>query len=206
MRFEHSSPSKGKTKVSNDKTVFSSDKLLEPHKKGKFDLKREIFSWIETLLFSLVAVSLFITCMARMTPVDGSSMYPTLHDKDRIISTSIHGGYKRNDIIVAKRKDDTPIVKRIIAIEGDTIDIDFDTGEVFLNGELLIEEFINEPTTTRHNFNGPITIPKGHVFVMGDNRNYSDDSRVSRIGLIDERNIFGKVIFKIFPLSRFGAV
>lgn len=174
--------------------------------KEKFNLKKEIFSWIETLVVSLIIVSLVITFVGRMMKVDGSSMEPTLHNDDRIITTSIHGDYQYNDVVVIRRKGDTSIVKRVIALAGDKIDIDFTTGSVYLNDKLLDEPFINEPTTLPEDFSGPVTVPEGHVFVMGDNRNHSDDSRSAGIGMIDERNIFGKVIFRVFPLSNIGKI
>lgn len=206
MKFEHSkSYSKKTIKMPFRRKKTDKSETLEQQDQ-KFDLKKEVFSWIETLLFSLIIVSLLNTFIIRMTPVDGSSMEPTLQDCDRIITTSIHGKYEHGDIVTIRRKDDTPLVKRIIAIAGDKIDIDFEKGDVYLNDKLLDEPFIAEPTKNAENFSGPITIPEGHVFVMGDNRNYSDDSRNSRIGLIDERNIFGKVIFRIFPFNTFGTI
>lgn len=203
MKFEHSKSTPKKKSTLIERSANADENKV---KAKKPDVKREIFTWIETLLFSLIAVSLINTFVIRMTPVDGESMMPTLQNKDRIITTSIHGGYKHGDIITARRKDDTPIVKRIIAMEGDKIDIDFENGNVYLNDKLLDEPFIAEPTKNSENFSGPITIPKGYVFVMGDNRNFSDDSRNSKIGLIDERNIFGKVIFRIYPFGTFGTL
>ncbi|MFZ2537743.1 MAG: signal peptidase I [Oscillospiraceae bacterium] len=174
--------------------------------KQEFNLKKEIFSWIETLVISLIAVALIITFVGRMMRVDGSSMEKTLHHGDRIITTSIHGDYKYNDVVVVRRKGDTPIVKRVIALSGDKIDINFETGSVYVNDKLLSEPFINEITKNPINFDGPVVVPEGHVFVMGDNRNLSDDSRNAKIGMIDERNIFGKVIFRLFPLSKMGKI
>ncbi|MEG0691513.1 MAG: signal peptidase I [Oscillospiraceae bacterium] len=174
--------------------------------KDKFNLKKEIFSWVETLIISLIIVSLIITFVGRMMNVDGSSMEPTLHDKDRIITTSIHGAYQYNDVVVIRRKGDTSLVKRIIALEGDKVDINFETGCVYVNDKLLTEPFINEITMNPIDFKGPVVVPEGHVFVMGDNRNHSDDSRNSKIGMIDERNIFGKVIFRMFPLNKMGKI
>ncbi len=174
--------------------------------KEEFNLKKEIFSWIETLVISLIAVALIITFVGRMMRVDGSSMEPTLHHGDRIITTSIHGDYEYNDVVVIRRKDDTSLVKRVIALSGDKIDINFDTGSVYVNDKLLTEDFINETTELSLGFKGPMVVPEGHVFVMGDNRNHSDDSRDKKIGMIDERNIFGKVIFRIFPLNKMGKI
>ncbi len=179
-------------------------KVLKP--KGKFDIKKEIFSWVEVIVFTIIFMSIFMVVVFRMSPVDGSSMEPTLQDCDRIISTNIHGKYDYNDVVVIRRKDDTTLVKRIIALEGDKIDIDFDTGSVYVNDKLLSEPFINEITKKRKDFVGPTIVPDGHVFVMGDNRNHSDDSRLAKIGMIDKRNVLGKVIFRIFPLDKIGKI
>ena len=172
----------------------------------KFDLKKEIFTWVETLIISLIVVTIIITFVGRIVTVNGISMEPTLHGGDRIITTSIHGDYQYNDIVTIRRKDDTALVKRVIALEGDTVDIDFETGSVYVNGMLLDEPFINEPTFNPIHFREPVVVPEGHVFVMGDNRNHSDDSRSSKIGMIDERNIFGKVIFSIYPFDNIGKI
>lgn len=179
---------------------------LSKSPKEKFDLKKEIFSWVEMLVVSLVTVSLLIVFVGRLCPVKGSSMESTLHEGDCIITTAIHGKYRYNDVVAIRRKDDTSIVKRVIGLAGDKIDIDFETGSVYLNDKLLDEPFINEPTAEARDFSGPVTVPEGHVFVMGDNRNHSDDSRVAKIGMIDERNIFGKVIFRVFPLAQMGKI
>ena len=101
-----------------------------------------------------------------------------------------------------------PIVKRVIATEGQTVDIDFSTGEVRVDGEVQDEPYINEPTLT--NFDDgltyPVTVPEGCVFLMGDNRNHSSDSRYAPIGCVETDNILGKVILRIFPFSRIGRV
>ena len=91
-----------------------------------------------------------------------------------------------------------PLVKRIIALGGDTVDIDFETGAVTLNGAVLEEPYISAPTTTGYDVEFPVTVPEGCVFVMGDNR--------PEVGFIDERDILGKVLLRVFPLSSFGKI
>lgn len=195
-----------KSGVSNTEAESEADFDEENQQEVKFSLKREIISWAKTLLVSIVIVGLIITFVGRMMKVEGTSMEPTLHNSDRIITTNIHGDFKHGDIVVIKRKNDTSIVKRVIAVEGDTIDIDFETGSVFLNGMILDEPYINEATLRNVDFSGPATVPTDHVFVMGDNRNHSDDSRNSKIGMVDEKNIFGQVIFRVFPFDKFGKI
>jgi len=110
---------------------------------------------------------------------------------------------KKGDIVVFQAKSDsfggTPLVKRVIATAGQTIDIDFVSGDVFVNGILQVEPYINELTHNRLDFSGPLTVPAGHIFVMGDNRNSSSDSRDSRVGLVDTRYVLGKVLFIAIP-------
>ena len=99
-----------------------------------------------------------------------------------------------------------PIVKRIIATEGQTVDIDFDDGVVYVDGKALDEPYVNEPVHDRENFEGKITVPEGCVFVMGDNRNASTDSRDARLGCVDTRYIMGRVYFTLFPVKNIGVV
>ena len=102
--------------------------------------------------------------------------------------------------------DEEPIVKRIIAEEGQTIDIDFETGEVWVDGELLDEPYINDLTTRYEGVDFPLTVPKNCIFVMGDNRLHSTDSRNPKIGCIDKRYVLGKALQIVLPFSRFGGV
>ncbi len=173
---------------------------------GKINFKNEIFQWIKSLVISVIIIALIFTFVGRVLSVKGSSMVPTFHEGDRIITTNLHGDLKYGDVVVIKRKNDTPLIKRIIAVGGDTVDINIITGEVKVNNKVLEEPYINEMTHENHGVQYPVTVPEGHYFVMGDNRNYSDDSRNPKIGMIDEKNIFGKVIFRLFPFSKMGTI
>ena len=109
--------------------------------------------------------------------------------------------YQHGDIVVL-RKDtflEEPIVKRVIATEGQTVDIDFVSGAVYVDGELLEEDYINEPTYVEEGTEFPLTVPEGSIFVMGDNRNHSSDSRSSDLGTVDTRYVIGKAVFLLFP-------
>lgn len=148
-------------------------------------------------------------------------MNPTLvnHDRTLLLSNIWYTEPRRGDIVVARIPgfSTDPIVKRVIAVEGDTVDIDFDRGIVYVNGVALEEPYIQEPTHNHFGLEGmtyPLTVEKGHVFLMGDNRNDSSDSRYRLIGQVDERCILGKVFFVTMPgkdpdtgkrdFSRFG--
>lgn len=169
-----------------------------------------VFEYIETLIFAAVAVVLLCTFVVRMVRVDGESMFPTLEDGDLLVSTHAFYQPQRGDIVVITQPNEisTPLIKRVIAVGGDEVDIDFDTGEVTVNGEILDEPYIHEETHYRpqESMDFPLSVPEGMVFAMGDNRNHSSDSRDARIGLIDERYIMGKTFFRLFPLNHIGVV
>ena len=158
------------------------------------------------LVYILAAVVLVFTFFIRMSKVEGGSMNPTLvnHARMLLLSNVWYDSPRRGDIVVARVPDFSkdPIVKRVIAVEGDTVDIDFDKGIVYVNGEALSEPYIKEPTYREFAGNGvtfPMVVDKGHVFLMGDNRNDSYDSRYGAIGQVDERCILGKAFFLTLP-------
>ncbi|MCX7615190.1 MAG: signal peptidase I [Clostridiales bacterium] len=170
--------------------------------------KSEIFDWIEALVTALCVVVILFVFLMRIIGVDGQSMYPTLHDRDTVVISNLFYHPKQGDIVVLTKKSfmTKPIVKRIIAVGGQTIDINFQTHEVKVDGVVQNESYINEPTSLFEGTQFPLTVPKGSVFVMGDNRNNSSDSRDSRLGVVDERYILGRVLFRLFPISRFGNI
>lgn len=169
---------------------------------------RESYEWIQCLVLALIACVLLFVFVARVIDVVGYSMVPTLDDGDKIIITRWAGDYEQGDIVVLRKETlrEEPIVKRVIAVEGQTVDIDFTLGIVYVDGVALDEPYVNELTYTQEGFEGPITVPEGCVFVMGDNRNNSTDSRDARVGCVDTRYIMGKVVFRIMPLSKMGAI
>jgi signal peptidase I, bacterial type len=183
-------------------------KTVKPVPANDFNIRQEIYEWMQCVVIALIACVLVFVFIARVIDVIGDSMVPTLENGDKIVITRLAGDYKQGDIVVL-RKDtfrEEPIVKRIIAVAGQTINIDFDTGIVYVDGKALQEDYVNEPTYKSLDFKGPVTVPAGCVFVMGDNRNNSTDSRDDRIGCVDTRYILGKVVFRILPLSRIGAI
>ena len=163
--------------------------------------RAEVYDWIQCIIFALVFCVLLFVFGARMVNVVGHSMVPTLEQNDKVIISNLFYHPKQGDIVVLRKQTlmDEPIVKRIIATEGQTVDIDFDDGVVYVDGKALDEPYVNAPVHDRENFEGKITVPKGSVFVMGDNRNASTDSRDARLGCVDTRYIMGRVYFYALP-------
>ena len=164
---------------------------------------RDLYEWAQALVCSVLAVVLLFTFVIRLIGVDGHSMVPTLQDGDRllVLNAMLDSNYQYGDIVVL-RKDtflEEPIVKRVIATEGQTVDIDFVSGAVYVDGQLLEEDYINEPTYVEEGTEFPLTVPEGSIFVMGDNRNHSSDSRSSDLGTVDIRYVIGKAVFLLFP-------
>jgi signal peptidase I len=168
--------------------------------------RSDIYDWLQCIVMAIVICVLFFSFIVRLVDVVGSSMYPTLEDGDKIIVSNLFYTPKQGDIIVFRKDEyrEEPLVKRIIAVEGQTVDIDFEKGIVYVDGEALDEPYIAELTNDPEDFFGPVEVPEGCVFVMGDNRNASTDSRRSAIGMVDTRCIMGKVYFTVFPLKNFG--
>lgn len=167
-----------------------------------------VYDWIQCLVFALVICVLMFTFITRVASVVGSSMEPTLQNQDLVLASNLFYTPKQGDIVIFKKESykDAALVKRIIATEGQTVDIDFDQGIVYVDGQPLKEDYTAELTYNSLNFTGPQVVPKGCVFVLGDNRNNSLDSRDSRVGLVDKSLIIGRIYLRIFPISKFGSV
>jgi signal peptidase I len=192
------------------------------------NVKQDNLSWDKSLLiylhdivYLLCVTVILLLLVFRIVVVSGSSMYDTLIHGDYLLllSNTFYSEPKQGDIVVVSKKgfdDGKPIVKRIIATEGQTVDIDFDAGIVYVDGVALDEPYTYTPTTENGGVQFPLTVFEGHVFAMGDNRNNSRDSRFPEIGQIDRREIVGKAFFLIFPgkgvygteldYSRIGAI
>ena len=165
---------------------------------------RDLYEWVQSLVGSVLVVVAIFTFVIRMMGVDGHSMLNTLQHGDRllVVNSMLYHDYKYGDIVILRKNgvfDDDPIVKRVIAVEGQTVDIDFAEGIVYVDGEALEEDYIREPTYTAKGTEFPLTVPEGSIFVMGDNRNGSSDSRDYRLGTVDTRYVIGKAAFLIFP-------
>lgn len=168
--------------------------------------RREIYDWIQCLMSALVICVILFVFFIRVIDVKGDSMLPTLQNGDKMLVSDLFYKPKAGDVVVFKKDSYDPgraLVKRVIATEGQTVNIDFYNGIVYVDGEPIDEDYVNSLTTNQLDFIGPATVPKGCVFVMGDNRNASTDSRKSEIGMVDSRLILGKVYCILFPLSDF---
>ncbi len=178
---------------------------------AELDMKkrRNTYDWIQCLTSALIVCVVIFLFFIRVIDVRGTSMNPTLNNQDKMLVSDLFYKPKAGDIVVFKKDQydpDKALVKRVIATEGQEINIDFDKGIVYVDGQAIEEDYISELTTTKLDFIGPQTVPDGCVFVMGDNRNMSTDSRKSEIGMVDNRLIIGKVYCVIFPLTSFGIV
>ena len=168
------------------------------------------YEWLEALSSSLIVVVLLFTLLFRIVNVSGPSMLPTLQDNDRVLLTSYFYRPQPGDVVVITHtaKLQEPIIIRGIALENQTGDIDFETGTVYVDGQALDESayIANGITTQPSDYTYPLTVPEGHLFVLGDNRAVSKDSRNSSVGMIDERYVLGKAELVVFPFSRFGKI
>ncbi len=185
----------------------TNDKVKKPKAvKTETTTRGEIYDWMQSLVFALIICIIVFVFIFRIVDVSGDSMNPTLLNGDKLVVSDVFYKPKQGDIVIF-RKDEykaEALVKRVIATEGQTIEIDFDRGRVYVDGELLDEPYIDEPTHNQLDFQGPQTVPEGCVFVMGDNRNASSDSRRAQIGMVDERLIVGKVLLRVFPFDSIG--
>ncbi len=175
---------------------------MQENEKQK-DGGRDLYEWVQALVCSVLAVVVLFTFVIRLIGVDGHSMVPTLQDGDRllVLNSMLYDDYRYGDIVVLRKESflAEPVVKRVIATEGQTVDIDFSSGSVFVDGELLDEDYINDLTFDDEGMAFPLTVPEGSIFVMGDNRNHSTDSRDPRLGTVDARYVIGKAVFLAFP-------
>lgn len=191
---------------------------VKPKKNEKRPFQVELYTMLHDLVNILAVVTIFFTFIVRLVGVSGPSMTPTLIDGDYVLvqSNFNYRSVKTGDIVVmlVRTYDDQPIVKRVIAMEGQTVDIDFGEGKVYVDGQLLDEPYINNYLLDRYNTNKnymdglsyPVTVPAGCLFVLGDNRDQSADSRYAPIGLVDKRCVVGKARVTVFPLRRIGLV
>ena len=174
---------------------------------------RSVTEWVETIVMAVVLVAVVFTFVARVITVDGVSMEPTYYNGDRVLVTKLAGQAQQGDVVIVVGALEEPIIKRVVATEGQTVDFDPELGEVTVDGQPLpgsvfgIEDGITfVPDLPGMVLVFPQTVPEGCVFVLGDNRDNSTDSRFVTVGMVDQRNILGKVVFNLYPVSKIGFV
>lgn len=193
------------------------DEVLAENEEKTESVKIFIFDWLEILVHAIIAVVICFSFLFRIATIDGPSMKDTLQHGEKVVITNLFYEPKVGDIVVISRNDENsiytmtdtnkPIIKRIIATEGQIVDIDFESGIVSVDGVALNETYTRTPTNVSYDIKFPVTVKEGCVFVLGDNRNESLDSRSSAIGdygMVDTRYILGHAIFRIFPVNKMG--
>ena len=164
-----------------------------------------MFEWAQSVVVAICVLFIVFTFILRPVKVVGDSMLPTLQDGNWLIITAFDLSPDYGDIIVSTQPNKTqsgePVIKRVIATGGQTVDIDFDNGIVYVDGKALDEPYIKDPTYRSFDVSFPLTVPEGYLFVMGDNRNDSLDSRTTRIGLVDVRYVLGSVKMRVIPFE-----
>lgn len=195
---------KSKVKKIDNNKLFSKRKPIEPrviHLKNS-DSIAGVYEWVHSLVFAVAIVVILLTFFVRLVDVSGTSMKQTLQNNDKVVVSNFFYQPKQGDIVVISHGAEyaEPIIKRVIATEGQSLSIDFDTEKIIVDGVELKENYIQGHT---HKEDGeiPKVIPKGKVFVLGDNRGVSMDSRSKAIGLIDVTDIIGKAEVVVFPFG-----
>lgn len=173
-------------------------------------LGQSLYSWLQAVAPVIIGIVLVFTFVGRLTPVDGPSMEPTLWHGDMMVVRSLGYTPEQGDVVVLTKPFENitgPIVKRVIAVGGQTVEIDYAANTIYVDGEEIPQDYILEPMEQKSwQTISTITVPEGEVFVMGDNRNVSNDSRNPDLGTVDTRYILGKAELVLFPFGDLGLI
>ena len=189
------------------------ESLPEEDKKEK-TLGKEIFEWLQAIVVAVVIAMFLRTFIFTLVNVSGASMQPTLQHEDKLIVWRLGYTPQKGDVIIFKPKghEDTPYVKRVIATEGQTVDIKYNEAkgycDVYVDGQMLTEDYIKAKIDINHmgTMKFPATVPENCVFAMGDNRNNSKDSRFKDVGMVTEDSIIGHAVLRLWPLQEIGLI
>ena len=181
--------------------------------KAKQPFHAWVLDWIETIVMAFAVVTVVFTFIVRVVTVDGASMEPNYYDGDRVLVTSLAGEAQRGDVVIIVHTLDETLIKRVVATEGQVVDFDNDLGELIVDGQVVSGEVYGTgngitfaPENAGDTMYFPQTVPEGCVFVLGDHRDDSTDSRKLSVGMVDKRNILGRVVFNLYPMSKAGPV
>ena len=174
---------------------------------------KTLYEWLEEIVIALTLVILVFTFLFRVVTVTGESMLPNFVESQKLIVTNLGHSVEQGTVVVITNVLNEPIIKRVIATEGQTVDIDYETGVVYVDGEAVDETqfglengITTRPYSTLEAMVFPQTVPEGCVFVLGDNRGVSKDSRYTEVGMVDTRHILGEAVFTLYPFDRFGVI
>ena len=190
--------------IKDDETVNNNQFVVADSEGGMAGF----YDWIRCVIMAISIVIICLTFVFRLVDVEGSSMDDTLATKDKVIVTNLFYTPQPGDIVVISHGAEyaNPIIKRVIATEGQTVKLDYENEQIIVDGVVIDEPYIKGSTFSGNYGDNeiPEVIPEGKVFVLGDNRKVSLDSRSTEIGLIDKENVIGKAQFVAFPFNDFG--
>lgn len=201
-----------------DETMLPNEnqKPQDPSGEEKGSFKLDLYYWTQALVMVLIGLVLVCTLLGRVIRVDGSSMAPTLHDGNLLLLQSLGYTPQQGDVVVLRKpgfppppRETAPIVKRVIATGGQHVRVDYAAGAVYVDGVALDEPYVMEAMANIYSSEMTVldtVVPEGSVYVLGDNRNHSSDSRHQALGTVDERYVLGRVLFVLLPFSDFGTV
>lgn len=189
------------------------DPMYRPDTAGQ-SLCFDLYNWLQPILFALTLLFVITTFFGRIIGVDGDSMLPTLHNRDMVVLQSVGYTPKAGDVVVLTKRSfgSTPIIKRVVATGGQTVDLDYSANTVTVTDadgsrHVLAEPYLGEPMRVPSwQAAAHIEVPEGSVCVLGDNRNNSTDSRSPRVGTVDERCVLGRAVWVLMPFRDFGRI